>query len=116
MLEQWRFFARDEAYKLAAQLLAPAPRADNALDTFQLSISGRRLASLDRALPDSGRTASKKARLLTPDGELAVKARYLGDNHWHWLYDQKSWRIRVRGQNAWNSTYRCGLHFLCQIA
>lgn len=98
-VEQWRYFARDQYRKDLCALLAPAMPADDGLETFSLSVTHDSLASLNADLPKSGSAADHPALLEAGDDKMLVMARYMGENHWHWLFPQKSWRIKTKAGN-----------------
>lgn len=95
-LEQLRYFTKNELDRSIARTLAPDPTEAKGLESIELTIDRRHVASLNANLPDSGRTTYYPA-VLTVDGhEYPIKTRYMGDNHWHWLYPQKSWKVRTK--------------------
>ena len=69
---------------------------DEKLPTIQLSIDRESLAALNADLPKSGKANYYRAYVKYGGKSYTVKARYMGDNHWHWLWDQKSWRIKTK--------------------
>ena len=75
---------------------APEMPTDGNLPTIQMAIDSESLAALNSDLPRSGKSHYYKAYLKYDGKSYTVKARYMGDNHWHWLYDQKSWRIKTK--------------------
>lgn len=97
-LDQWRYFTRHELQRSIYRALAPEVGRD-ALETLALTVDRRHIGELNRDLPESGRS-KYYAGELEVDGEARrVKVRYMGDNHWHWLYPQKSWRIKTPRNN-----------------
>lgn len=69
---------------------------DEALPTIQLSIDSESLGALNADLPKSGKANYYRAYVKYGGKSYTVKARYMGDNHWHWLWNQKSWRIKTK--------------------
>ncbi len=66
-------------------------------------------AKLDHALPLSGREYVE-GRLVYPDGSvIGVDLRYRGDMFWHWIYPNKSWRIKTKKQHLWNGARKWNL-------
>ncbi|GAB4140576.1 MAG: hypothetical protein Fur0037_07130 [Planctomycetota bacterium] len=98
--DQWRYFARDAFRKDVSGMIAPAVPVEDGLETFSLMVNGTSLSLLNSNLPASGKEAAQPALLEAGEDRLLVKARYMGDNHWHWLFPQKSWRIRTRKGEA----------------
>jgi hypothetical protein len=71
---------------------------DETLPVFSLRLGNAELTTLDRALPpDDG--SSEYVPGLLKKGKKVVKAgfRYRGSRHWHWACPQKSWKIRLAG-------------------
>ncbi|MGK0301746.1 MAG: hypothetical protein ACI89X_002626 [Planctomycetota bacterium] len=97
-LERWRYFTKKELQRSFHRTTAPVLAADD-LETIHLHIDGRHLGSLNSNLPESGKTKFYPA-ILTVDGRAEhIKTRYMGDNHWHWLYPQKSWKVKTKSGN-----------------
>ncbi|MCR9245849.1 MAG: CotH kinase family protein [bacterium] len=95
-VDQWRYFTKKELERSLYRTFAPdVPAGD--LDTLSLTIDGRHLGELNADLPDSGKTTYYPATLTVDGKPHRIKTRYMGDNHWHWLYPQKSWKIKCRG-------------------
>ncbi len=93
--DQSLYFMRDEFRKNIARMLAPPmPEADG-LETFSLTMDREDLVTLNSNLPSSGKQRSFRGFLETDEGRAPVKARYMGDSHWHWFYEHKSWRIKT---------------------
>ena len=69
---------------------------DEILPTIQLSIDSESLGALNADLPKSGKENYYRAYVKYGGKSYTVKARYMGDNHWHWLWNQKSWRIKTK--------------------
>ena len=75
---------------------APEMPTDGSLPTVEMSIDKENLAALNSNLPRSGKSQFYRAYLKFNGKSYTVKARYMGDNYWHWLYPQKSWRIKTK--------------------
>lgn len=95
--DQLLYFTRSELSRNFSRLLAATFPEDDGLETIQLTISREAIGELNLDLPTSGRADYKNAILEVAGDRGPVKARYTGDNHWHWLYPQKSWRIKMGG-------------------
>jgi len=89
-------FLRNALVKAFVGATAPDMPNDENLPTIQMSIDCESLAALNADLPRSGKEHAYKAYIKYGGKSYTVKARYMGDNHWHWLYDQKSWRIKTK--------------------
>ncbi len=76
--------------------ISPEMPNDDVLPTLQLAIDRESLARLNSDLPKSGKSEYYRAYVKYKDSSYTVKARYMGVNHWHWLYTQKSWRIKTK--------------------
>jgi len=75
---------------------APDMPSDSDLPTIQMSIDKENLAALNSNLPRSGKSKYYRAYVKFGGKSYTVKARYMGDNYWHWFYPQKSWRIKTK--------------------
>lgn len=95
-LDQWRYFARHELLRSIDRTLAPDPASATGLERVELTIDRRHIGSLNANLPESGKTVYYPAELTVDGRRRRVKTRYMGDNQWHWLYPQKSWKIKSR--------------------
>ena len=90
-----RFFLRDQLNRFRLKIRSPLMPQESALPLVELRISADSLKQLNSQLPASGKSQYYPA-FLNWEGRLhRVKARYVGDNYWHWLYPQKSWRIKA---------------------
>lgn len=97
-VELWRYFARDLFRKDLNRLkIRHFPKSDD-LETISLTVNGADLAKLNSDLPTSGRSKFYKAQLEFGDYKREVKTRYMGDNEWHWLFPQKSWRVKTKAE------------------
>jgi len=97
-LEQWRYFTQKELRRSFDRAFAPAIPTDG-IEEISLLLDRRHLGSLNSNLPDSGRSKYYPAELEIDGRRHRVKARYVGDNHWHWLYPQKSYKIKTRAND-----------------
>lgn len=97
-VERWRYFTRQELRRSFYRAMAPKLVADD-LEFIELMIDGGHLGELNRDLPESGRTTFFPAVLNIGGRSERVKTRYMGDNHWHWLYPQKSWKVKTKAGN-----------------
>ncbi|HIE72625.1 MAG TPA: hypothetical protein EYP98_22065, partial [Planctomycetes bacterium] len=84
-IAQWRYFTQLELNRSLDLTLAPA-LVDDGLEEVHLTIDGRHLSELNRNLPASGKLKYYPAQLEVDGEDHRVKARYVGDSHWHWLY------------------------------
>jgi len=94
VLDRWVYVTRRELQRSLCRALAPPMPTDNSLETIKLTIAREDLARLNVDLPESGKTNYYKGTFETADARWNVKLRYLGDNYWHWLYPQKSWKVK----------------------
>ena len=94
-IDQWRYFTKLEFERSVYRAIAPDVVPDD-LETINLTIDRRHIGSLNSSLPESGKTKYYPAVLAVDGQSQRVKTRYMGDNHWHWLYPQKSWKVRTR--------------------
>jgi hypothetical protein len=89
-------FLRNSLIKTFVRATASEMPNDENLPTIQMSMDRKNLALLNSDLPKSGKDHYYRAYIKYKGKSYTVKARYMGDNHWHWLYDQKSWRIKTK--------------------
>ncbi len=94
-LEQWRYFTQKELHRSIDLTFAP-PVVDDGVEEIRLTIDRRHIGSLNSNLPESGKSKYYRAEIEFGGQTHRVKTRYVGDNHWHWLYPQKSWKIKTR--------------------
>ena len=102
--ELLRYFIRDQIKRLELRTSATEMPLDSELPLVQMSVSAENLAELNRDLPASGKSTYFRAYLKWGDETHTVKARYVGDNHWHWLYPQKSWKIKTKRSQLINGS------------
>lgn len=95
-VDQWRYFTKNELSRSFGRTVAPDPALASGVETLELTIDRGHVGSLNSDLPESGKSTYYPA-VLTIDGvRHRVKTRYMGDNHWHWLYPQKSWKVKTK--------------------
>ncbi len=99
-----RYFIRDQIKRLELRTGATEMPLNSELPLVQMSVSAENLAELNRDLPASGKSTYFRAYLKWGDETHTVKARYVGDNHWHWLYPQKSWKIKTKRSQLINGS------------
>lgn len=77
---------------------------ESSLKTFSVTISQKDINLLNSNLPDSGKKQYVYGYLKVSDDKEVkkVKLRYRGDNNYHWLYDQKSLRIKMLSKDTYN--------------
>jgi hypothetical protein len=85
-------YARQLWRRLRAAV-SPQPAPD--LPVVELFLDYEALARLDRNLPHSG-FEYVKGQLFDGERFADVKMRYRGDFHYHWAFDKKSLRIKMR--------------------
>jgi len=79
----------------------PDALGKSALPTYGLLVRNDRLAELDANVPPEEGRASYLDAMLTKGNELyQVQVRYRGSKHWHWNNPQKSWKVRVKGEEV----------------
>ena len=66
------------------------------------------LNQLNKELPTSGRS-DKKSVAIMHGTTLPIKARYRGDNVYHWLYTEKSWRFKTKKDNLYQGINKINL-------
>jgi len=94
-VDQWRYFTQKELQRSIHRAFAPTVAGDG-LPVVHLTMDRGDIGSLNSNLPDSGRTKYYPAMLAVDGEEHDVRARYMGDNQWHWLYPQKSWKVNAK--------------------
>ncbi len=89
------FYIRESIKKIYIRATAdPVPDAPDLLE-FKLEIDREHIASLNSRLPMSGRDFYP-AYIEHDNKREKVKVHYIGDNHFHWIYRQKSWRVKTK--------------------
>lgn len=71
------------------------------IDDYYIFIDDKDYALLVSDLPDSGKNNEVNGYLKFNNEKMQpVELRFRGDNGWHWLYNQKSWRIKTEKDEA----------------
>ena len=65
------------------------------LPVWEIQLSGRKLAELNRDLPSSGRIY-QSGTVIIDSSPFPARFRFRGDSFWHWKSKQKSWKIQLR--------------------
>ena len=94
---------KKEKVKITAQQVVRDDQSP--LKTFRLTVDPKDIVILNADLPASGKDHYVEAYLLISDkpGNIRkVKLRYRGDNNFHWLYAQKSLRIKLAKKDTYN--------------
>lgn len=78
--------------------------SESNLKSFHISIKKEFLEALNQDLPNSGKSQYYKALLKISDLPeiLKIKLRYRGEGNYHWLYTQKSLRIKLSNDDVYN--------------
>ena len=111
--ERFLFFFKKELKYEWNKLEAPPPLKDfqSPLLTFKITVKQKDLDSLNKDLPKSGKDHYIDAYLKTSmDKKIRkVKLKYRGDNNFHWLYPQKSFRIKLAKKDIFNMELKFNL-------
>jgi len=98
---RFHYFLNNRVRKTWLELSSPKPLSDDqsALKTFSITVDQKDIERLNANLPDSGKNQFINAYMKVSDDSAVkkIKLRYRGDNNYHWLYDKKSLRIKLRG-------------------
>ncbi len=85
----------------AAMLQRFQAEDEGGLDSIELKVPGGALAKLDARLPISkDQWVRAQARFPGEEEFRKVRVRYRGDNLHHWGFPAKSWRVRLRREEA----------------
>jgi len=97
-----RFYLKDQINRIRIAALAPEMPLEAEIPVVHLAIPAGSIDELDRGLlgPENERIEAMKVyknAALRMDGgpTVPVEVHYVGENHWHWLYPQKSWRVKT---------------------
>ncbi len=105
-LDHFHFLLRDELKTEWLQLTAPEALSDREtpLRTFHITVKREDLDSLNENLPESGKDHYIDAYMSASDDNTTrkISLRYRGDNNCHWLYEQKSLRIKLNKNDIYN--------------
>jgi len=101
------FLIKNELKKDKIRFFTPQVQSDEAskLKTFRFTIDPKDIDSLNINLPESGKDHYVDAYMQVSDNPKKIrkiKLRYRGDNNFHWLYPQKSLRIKLSKQDTYN--------------
>ncbi|MBT3864701.1 hypothetical protein HOE67_03525 [Candidatus Peregrinibacteria bacterium] len=96
-------FSLDKYYELELANLgaflkskvSPDPVESEDFARFDLRIDDDRINSLESDLPESGYDY-KKAELFYDGSWYDAKARYKGDNSYHWFFPKKSYKVKLK--------------------
>ena len=96
----FQFFLKNSIQKQWTKTFSPKSTSDSEtpLKTYRLTIKQKDIDSLNKNLPISGKDHFVKAYLSISDKKnkiYKIKLRYRGDSNSHWLYTQKSLRIKL---------------------
>jgi hypothetical protein len=105
--ELFYFLLKNEIEKDKINFLASKPQKDTSskLKTFRFTIDPKDIKSLNINLPESGRDHYVNAYMQVSDHPKKIQKvslRYRGDNNFHWLYPQKSLRIKLSSKDTYN--------------
>ncbi len=105
-MKRFLFFFNKELKYEKEKFLAKKPLEDkeSPLPTFRITVKQKDLESLNENLPKSGKDHFIKGYLKISDDPKVrkIEFRYRGDNNFHWLYPQKSLRIKLLGDDIFN--------------
>ncbi len=105
--ELFYFLMENELKKDKQKFFATEVQSDNLsqLKTFRFTIDPKDIKSLNVNLPESGRDHYVDAYMQVSDHHKKIQKvslRYRGDNNFHWLYPQKSLRIKLSKKDTYN--------------
>lgn len=105
-LDVFHFFLNAELDRERLSFLTPLPISsqETNLPTFHITADQEDIDSLNTDLPDSGKDHYIQAYMKADsnDKSYKIKLRYRGDTSFHWLYKQKSLRIKLTGDQLYN--------------
>ena len=106
-LDRFHFFLKNEFKREWIKFTSPKPLndEDTSLKTFRITIKQKYLDMLNLDLPSSGKKQYVNAFMSIsdePEKIRKIKLRYRGDNNFHWLYKQKSLRIKLAKNDIYN--------------
>jgi hypothetical protein len=82
------------------RLQMPEPLGKSPLPTYGLVLNNDALDQLGARLPpDDGAAYYVDAQLTHAGRVYQVQVRYRGGKPWHWDHPQKSWKVRVKGED-----------------
>lgn len=104
--ERFHFFLNNEFRKEWMRLAAPNVLTDkeSPLKTFHITVKQKDIESLNVDLPTSGKDHYVDAYMRVSDvnKNYKIKLRYRGDSNYHWLYKQKSLRIKLDNADVYD--------------
>ncbi|MBW1784412.1 MAG: CotH kinase family protein, partial [Deltaproteobacteria bacterium] len=102
-------YLKDSLKRSYIQATASEMPNDDALPALQMTIAPESLDNLNSDLPESGKSDYYRAYVRYNGKSFTVKARYMGDNYWHWLNPQKSWRIKAKKNRLINDSRKLNI-------
>ena len=102
--ETFRFFLKNTLNRELIRIRALQVKTQSPLPTFYITADKTDFDKLNAHLPSSGKKQYITAFMKTSDSPEVkrVKLRYRGGNNSHWLYPQKSLRIKMRKRDTYN--------------
>ncbi|NOR54969.1 MAG: hypothetical protein GQ531_02055 [Sulfurovum sp.] len=106
-LDRFHFFLKNELKKEYINITTPKALNDDEspLKTFRITVKQTDIDGLSEDLPISGKDHYVDAYMSASDKKDAiykVKMRYRGDNTFHWMYAQKSLRLKLAKNDVYN--------------
>jgi hypothetical protein len=105
-LDRFHFFLRKQLNYELMNITSPDPvnDEDSPLKTFHITADQQNIDELNSDLPQSGKEKYIKAYMKEGNGGKIrkISLRYRGDSNYHWLYPQKSLRIKLSGDDIYN--------------
>ncbi len=113
-LDSFHFFLKNAILKEWVKQTAPKPLPDelSPLTTFRFTADPKDIKTLEANLPKSGKDHYIRAYMKisnVKDKTYKIKLRYRGDGNYHWLYDQKSLRIKLSKKDVYDMAKRFNL-------
>lgn len=112
-LDIFHFFLKNEMKKEWIKISASKPLSDveSPLKTFRITVKQKDLNTLNSDLPTSGKDHYIDGYLKVSDDSKIkkIKLRYRGDNNFHWLYAQKSLKIKFLAKDIYNMERKINL-------
>ena len=103
-LDRFHLYFKNELKKEYIKITAPIPLkdSDSPLKTFYITVKQEDLNTLNANLPESGKSHYIPAFLKVDDKAYEVDLRYRGDTHYHWMFRQKSLRVKMKNGNSYD--------------
>lgn len=109
--ELFHLHLHDRLKRDERRLLMPPPAEDSPLPTYGLVLSNDDLDRLGKMLPPGeGRTYYVNGHLTRGSDVYEIEVRYRGGKHWNWNHPQKSWKVRMQGEQLFDG--RATFNFL----